>query len=348
MSQPLLREQGFQLIKITAIWTMRRFTVHRESAVSSFQSDQCSFENSFADYFEMGKMKNLGEIASLWRFPVKSMGGEQLQELDVCVHGILGDRAYALLDVATGKVASAKSSKLFPNLLQCRAEFVSPPRHLEKIPAVKVTFPDGSSVHSDETGANEKFTRFFGRQVKLIQTAPEDFTIDQFHPDLAGLDPSGNRNTLVSQKLGSALFKAIGMSSPVPSSSFLDVFPVSVITTSTLLKLKALAPESLFDESRFRMNMVVKTMDEGFVENSWVGQTLSIGGMTQLSVAMLDPRCVMTTLEQPGLPQDLGILRTLVAHNRVALPGMGNFPCAGVYAVVQTEGQTQVGNTVCV
>jgi len=293
-------------------------------------------------------MKTIGEIASLWRFPVKSMCGEQLQELDVGINGIFGDRAYALLDIATGKVASAKSSKFFPDLLKCRAEFISAPRRLEKIPAVKITFPDGSSVRSDETGANNKLTRFFGRQVKLIQTAPEDFTIDQFHPDLAGLDPIGNRNTVVPQKLGSALFKAAGMASPVPSGSFLDVFPVSVITTSTLQKLEALAPDSLFDEARFRMNMVVKTVDEGFVENSWVGQALSIGGMAQLSVAMLDPRCVMTTLEQPGLPQDLAVLRTLVAHNRVELPGMGNFPCAGVYAVVKTEGKAQVGSAVLI
>jgi len=290
--------------------------------------------------------KILGEIASLWRFPVKSMGGERLQELDVCVTGIVGDRAYALLDMATGKVASAKNSKLFPDLLKCRAEYLSPPVHLEKIAPVKITLPDGDWVRSDDTRANEKLSSFFGRQVELIQTAPEDFTIDQFHPDLAGLDPVESRNTIVSQKLGSALFKAVGMASPVPTSSFLDVFPVSVITTSTLLKLRALAPASLFDESRFRMNIVVKTLDEGFVENSWVGQTLSIGDATQLSVAMLDPRCVMTTLEQSELPQDLDILRTLVAHNRMELPGMGKFPCAGVYAIVQKEGKAQVGSTV--
>lgn len=290
--------------------------------------------------------KILGEIASLWRFPVKSMGGERLQELDVCVTGIVGDRAYALLDMATGKVASAKNSKLFPDLLKCRAEYLSPPVHLEKIAPVKITLPDGDWVRSDDTRANEKLSSFFGRQVELIQTAPEDFTIDQFHPDLAGLDPFESRNTIVSQKLGSALFKAVGMASPVPTSSFLDVFPVSVITTSTLLKLRALAPASLFDESRFRMNIVVKTLDEGFVENSWVGQTLSIGDATQLSVAMLDPRCVMTTLEQSELPQDLDILRTLVAHNRMELPGMGKFPCAGVYAIVQKEGKAQVGSTV--
>lgn len=290
--------------------------------------------------------KKLGAIAALWRFPVKSMGGERLQTLDVRSTGILGDRAYALLDIATGQVASAKNSKWFPDLLKCRAEFVSPPVFLEKMPAVTITLPDGHAVRSDDAGASEALSRFFGRAVKLIQTAPEDFTIAQFHPDLAGLDPAENRNTVVSQKLGAALFKSAGMDSPVPPGSFLDVFPVSVITTSTLRTLKALAPDSLFEEARFRMNIVVDTPEEGFVENAWPGHKLCIGDATELAVAMPDPRCVMTTLAQPGLPQDLGVLRTLVAHNRMDLPGMGKFPCAGVYAAVQTEGQAQLGSTV--
>ena len=290
--------------------------------------------------------KLIGEISSLWRFPVKSMGGEQRQELEFSANGVVGDRAYALLDTETGKVVSAKSSKLFPDLLQCRAEFVSPPTRLSEIPAVNVMLPNGVSLRSDDSSVNDVLSKFFGRQVKLIQTAPEDFTIDQYHPDIAEVDPSGNRNTTVSQKLGSALFKAAGLMSPVPPDSFLDVFPVSVITTSTLLRLQALSPNSIFDEQRFRMNIVVKTLDEGFVENSWVSHNLAIGESAQLSVAMLDPRCVMTTLAQPGLPQDLDVLRTLVAHNRVELPGMGNFPCAGVYAVVQNEGIASVGSSV--
>jgi len=295
-------------------------------------------------------MKNqkqrIGEIASLWRFPVKSMGGEKLQEVDISGNGIVGDRAYALFDVATGKVVSAKSSKLFPDLLKCRAEFVSPPIQGEKIPPVTVMLPHGDVVRSDEVGANEKLSKFFGREVKLIQTAPDDFTIDQYHPDIAGLDPSGNRNTIVSQKLGAALFKSAGLASPVATGSFFDVFPVSVITTSTLHKLKTLSPDSSFDEQRFRMNVVVKTLDDGFIENSWVSHDLAMGTGAQLSVAMLDPRCVMTTLPQPGLPQDLEVLRTLVIHNRVELPGMGNFPCAGVYAVVHTQGKVRVEDPV--
>jgi len=66
----------------------------------------------------------VGKIAALWRFPVKSMIGEQLQEMDVTDAGVLGDRAYALIEADTGKVVSAKSIKLFPDLLRCKAAFV--------------------------------------------------------------------------------------------------------------------------------------------------------------------------------------------------------------------------------
>jgi hypothetical protein len=131
---------------------------------------------------------NSGEVTDLWRFPVKSMGGEQLKELEITAHGVVGDRTYALLDKQTGKVVSAKNSKFFPEILNCSARFVSRPLQHEKIPAVIVTLPSGETVSSDDPAANDKLSEFFGREVNLIQTAPADFTIDQFHPDIAGLD----------------------------------------------------------------------------------------------------------------------------------------------------------------
>lgn len=66
---------------------------------------------------------NLGRISSLWRFPVKSMAGEQLSEAALTSRGFVGDRAYALIDVESGKVVSAKSVKRFPGVLSCRATF---------------------------------------------------------------------------------------------------------------------------------------------------------------------------------------------------------------------------------
>ena len=66
----------------------------------------------------------VGTVGALWRFPVKSMLGEELDEVDVDEGGIVGDRAFALADVETGKVASAKHPKVWPDLLRCRASYV--------------------------------------------------------------------------------------------------------------------------------------------------------------------------------------------------------------------------------
>src|SRR5205823_13155981 len=76
----------------------------------------------------------VGSVKEIWRFPVKSMKGERLDEADVTPGGIVGDRAYALIDVSTGKVVSAKSVKLFPGILDCAAAFVEPPRPEGEMP----------------------------------------------------------------------------------------------------------------------------------------------------------------------------------------------------------------------
>jgi uncharacterized protein len=157
----------------------------------------------------------------------------------------------------------------------------------------------------------------------LARVAPDDFTIDQYHPDVEGADPGGNKDTVVAQKLGAALFTALGMASPVPVGAFFDVFPLSIMTTSTLARLNALRPQSRFEQHRFRMNVIVRTEQPGFVENDWVGRELALGDGARINVALLDPRWVMTTLAQEDLPQDTDVLRTLVRHNRMQVGDLG-------------------------
>jgi len=288
----------------------------------------------------------VGTIESLWRFPVKSFKGEKLDQIEFDKQGVLGDRAYALIDNESGKVVSAKSARLFPDLLMCSAIYIQPPRLGQEIPPVKITLADGTTVVSDSNEVDQILSDFFGRNITLSRVAPDDYTIDQYHPNVEYLDPAGHRNTSTEQKLGSALFKEMGVESPLPPGSFMDVFPVSVITTSTLDQLDELRPDTNFDVRRFRMNMVVKTNDPGFIENSWVGKTLTIGNNVQLIVTMPDPRCVMTTLAQRGIPKDNQVLRTLVQHNRLDIMGSGKFPCAGVYAVLGSLGMVSVNDNV--
>ena len=290
--------------------------------------------------------KVVGSIDKLWRFPVKSMGGEQLQEVELTERGILGDRAYALIDKDTGKVVSAKSVKLFPSILNCHAAFVEPPRLGSNIPPVQISLPDGTSVRSDSIEVDNVLSSYFKRNVTLEKKAPEDFTIDQYHPDIEDADPEGNRNKVVAQKLGSALFASLGIDSPVSIGAFFDVFPLSVLTTSTLARLSELSPQTVFDERRFRMNIILNTTQLGFIENDWVDHTIGLGDQAQLEVTLLDPRCVMTTLAQADLPQDTDVLRTLIRHNRLQVGNLGLFPCAGVYATVLTSATLRVGDHV--
>jgi MOSC domain-containing protein len=288
----------------------------------------------------------IGAIAGLWRFPVKSMRGEQLEEAGLTERGLVGDRAFALIDADTGKVVSAKNVRLFPDLLGCRAGFVEPPRADRELPPVRITLPDGKSVTSDSSDVDRVLTAYFRRDVTLARAAPADFTIDQYHPDVEDLDPEGHRDTVVEQKLGSAFFAQAGLVSPVPVSSFFDLFPVSVLTTSSLDQLSALTPQSRFDQRRFRMNAIVGTKEAGFIENKWIGRELAIGDAVRLRVALPDPRCVMTTLAQDELPRDTDVLRTLARHNRVQVGDAGQFPCVGVYAVVEASGTMRTGDRV--
>ena len=288
----------------------------------------------------------VGAVAGLWRFPVKSMRGELLEQAEFTELGLVGDRAYALIDADTGKVVSAKSTRLFPGLFGCRAAFIEPPQPGGEAPPVRIALPDGTSVSSDSGDVDRVLSAYFRRDVTLARAAPDDFTIDQYHPDVEDVDPAGYRDTVVEQKLGSAFFAQIGLASPVPVGSFLDLFPVSVLTTSTLEQLSELRPQSRFDQRRFRMNVIVDTEEGGFVENDWIDHELAIGEAVRLGVAMADPRCVMTTLAQEDLPKDTEVLRTLTQHNRVQVGAAGLFPCAGVYTVVQVQGTMRVGDRV--
>jgi hypothetical protein len=297
---------------------------------------------------EAGKMTPVGTVESLWRFPVKSMRGEKLQSATITERGVLGDRAFALIDSDTGRVVSAKSARLFPDILKCEATFIAPPQKDSDMPPVQISLPDGAVLRSDTAGIDRALSKFFKRNVVLQRTAPDDFTVDQYHPDVEGADPGGTRDAVVAQKLGSALFASLQMESPLPVGSFLDVFPISVLTLSTLAQLNQLQPQSLFDVRRFRMNVILKTNSAGFVENDWVGHTLWLGETTRLNVALLDPRCVMVTLAQYDLPKDTDVLKALVRYNRVQLGELGAFPCAGVYAVVAASGTIGIGDEVAV
>ncbi|WP_328610576.1 MOSC N-terminal beta barrel domain-containing protein [Amycolatopsis sp. NBC_00345] len=294
----------------------------------------------------MNTEQPVGSVAELWRFPVKSMLGERLDTVELTGTGIAGDRAYAIFDPATGKVASAKHPRLWPDMFGCRATFVAPPRPGEPPPPARIELADGTVVRTDAPGADDVLSRFFGREVRLISASPEKYLIDEYHPDLEHLNPQGDRDVVVDQPLGAALFGALGRPSVVPPGALVDLFPLSVLATSSLRRFAELEPDGEWDTRRFRMNVIVETPGTTFADNAWVGGNLAFGTGAALDVAVPTPRCVMTNLALDELPRNPRMLKAAAAHNRLDILGLGLYPCAGVYAVPTAPGPIHIGDQV--
>ncbi len=271
-------------------------------------------------------------LLSLWRYPVKSMAGEELDAVEVTARGLTGDRAYAMVDTAAKKVGSAKSVKRFGELLQCRAQFVAPPQPDARPPAVRITLPDGTVLHSNQPEAAAALAAAFGPHVTLASTAPEGLLLEFDAGTLGGQHAQTTEAPL---------------SSAAPPGTFFDVASVHLLTTATLRRLQEAYPEGQFAVERFRPNLMVDCADEsGFVENSWVGRSVSVGPELVLRVSGPCARCVMTTLPRTELPHDPGILRTAVQQNRLDLGEFGRLPCVGVYADVVKPGRIRRGDPV--
>ena len=116
------------------------------------------------------KQTELGSVVSLWRYPVKSMMGEELSTTQVTEHGLLGDRMYALLDRTDRKVASAKNPRKWPRLFAFRATFIEPWGSSPKMPPVHITLPDGTLVTSEQSDLNQVLSQALAREVTLAAT----------------------------------------------------------------------------------------------------------------------------------------------------------------------------------
>lgn len=274
-----------------------------------------------------------GSVVSLWRYPVKSMQGEELDSTSITERGILGDRAYAILDRETGHIASAKHPRKWSKLFACRAAFAAPPQLGAPLPALWITLPDGVVVSSAQPDIDQLLSRALDRDVTLVTTLAASPTREADRTPVDG----GPEDELI---------RAEPMAIASPSGTFFDYAPVHVLTTATLARLQSLFPDGRFDVRRFRPNIVIAPAAEsqGFVENDWLGRSIVLGAEAGPRLDLIDPspRCVVTTLAQGDLPRDPGILRTITRHNAAAsvtlAPGVVFPAVAGVYAAVRRDG----------
>ena len=279
-------------------------------------------------------MDVIGSAARLWRFPVKSMQGEELEAARVTEKGFLGDRAYALIDTVTGKVVSAKNPRKWPGLLDFRATFLGSPSAGSASPPVRIAFPDGTALSSDEDAFNARASAMFKREVVIRSTPPVKPVLEEYWPDIDGL---AHRELVTDEDISLA----------TPSGTFFDFAAIHIVTTSTVAVLERAYPQGRFDVRRFRPNILVDTAQNGFPENDWVGRKLAIGEHVVFEIVMPCARCVMTILPQGDLPLDPGILRTTARENNVMIAPLNQkMPSIGVYANVLRHGDVQRGDIV--
>jgi uncharacterized protein YcbX len=287
-------------------------------------------------------------VAELWRYPVKSMGGERVDASDVSDIGFTGDRAYAVVDPATNKVGSAKHPRLWGSLLQCRARYLDAPAAGAALPPVAITLPDGQETGSEDPHVDERLSGMFGRPVQLTTVTPEGNGYLAVWPEMEGVMPDDVRQqSTVEGEEAEGTLTGLSLALAAPG-TFFDVAALHVLTTETLARLGELEPRSRFAVERYRPNIVIDGAGAPFAENDWTGADLKFGDVLTASVLLPTMRCIMTTLPQGELPKDNEVLRTLTRANRIEIPGLGTWSCVGAYAAVTSAGRVKLGDEVSI
>lgn len=265
--------------------------------------------------------RQIGVIAAIHRYPVKSMMGEELNATRVGAKGIHGDRFFSIADLATGKIASAKNPSAWPGLFSYRAAFTAPLDN-GSLPPAQITFPDGSNVSTEDKQIESKLSVSLGKPVRFLAGATATGTLEEYWPDIEGL---ARRDVVTDEAM--------------PPGTFFDCAMVHFLTTATLDSLRSSYLEGRFESRRFRPNLVIETSPElkGFPENQWDEKVIAIGDEVKLKITGPCGRCVMTTLAQGDLPKDTGILKAAAKTNQARV---------GAYASVLQGGGIRRGDIV--
>lgn len=274
--------------------------------------------------------RKVGIVKELYRYPVKSMLSERLGEFDATTDGVLGDRAWALIDETDGRVMSAKK---FRTMLDLRAVYDRPPLPESAVPP-KIMFPDGRAIFTDDPSAVKALSALLQRKLKLSPIQPAQNT-------RAGIDPA----TIFTGVGVSRIFPNLNETTMPPEfklkrGTFFDSATVHVLTTGTIAHMRALVgTEAQIDARRFRPNIVVETPPEvhGFIEDEWLNGRLEIGEYVRIISMEPALRCVMTTHPQEDLPCDLRVLRAAADYHRATV---------GVFASIGYPGTVRVGDPV--
>jgi uncharacterized protein YcbX len=292
----------------------------------------------------------IGQVAQLWRYPVKSLGGGQVDHAELGPRGMLGDRLWAVRDLERDVTASARQ---LPVLLTATARYVAPVSEDAgpgNAPEVEITFPDGAVVSSSDDGVHTKLSELAGRDLRLTSLPPaEDASLHRLTRE--------ERSETMSPKFLRAAFgvaedeklpdismvrvsDVIGFARySTPPGTFVDLAPVHVLSTTSLATIGAEISSDV-DVRRFRPNVLLAldNPDDELPESHWTGARVVLGEAV-LDVMMPTIRCVVPSRAQPGFEVDRRITKAVAVRAQ---------RCLGVYCGVDSGGTVRVGDDVSV
>ncbi|MBI5089634.1 MAG: MOSC domain-containing protein [Actinobacteria bacterium] len=272
-------------------------------------------------------------VSQIWQYPVKSMIGSTVAQASLGDTGVVGDRTWAVRDEVRGGIRGAKK---IGALMQLAARY-------DDAGGVVITLPDGTEVSSADADAAARVSAAVDHPVTLAPLAPAG-DLDHYRRGAADSDDIIEELRSIFGREGDEPLPDLSIFPPEivefesPPGTYVDAFPLMIMTTSALRSLSQALPDSAIDVRRFRPSFVIDTGDEpGHPELGWAGRTLRIGS-TAVHIGAPCPRCVMVTREvTPQLPTDRAILRHIVRDLDQNV---------GAYATVVEPGSIAVGDGV--
>ncbi len=245
-------------------------------------------------------------ICEIWRYPIKSLGGEQLEGSDVAQR-IIGDREFGVFDVASGKLLSAKS---VPALLTMQARW----NH----GATQMKVAEQWLPAESPAGVAALCTAV-GRPVILRRAVSDDISHIDMEVD-NGVERAAELATFETQ----------------PGMLFDSRSPLHLVSRATLASLGRDHQPSAADVRRYRPNVVVDGV-AALAEDDWIGRSVMLGSVVA-SVRCKTERCVLPSRRQAnGVDEDRSLLRFLNTRRGF---------CVGVYLQIERPGRFAVGDTV--
>ncbi|HWZ83694.1 MAG TPA: MOSC domain-containing protein [Terriglobales bacterium] len=261
-------------------------------------------------------MRVVGKIESLWRYPVKSMRGEELQEAFVGFPGVYGDRLYAFQSSAAPKGFPWLTAREQEATLLYRPRYRYPER----------TAKPGNLAEAEAIGS--------GLTPVYVDLSDSDVTVDVE-------TPSGERLAVDDPRLMSLLREGIREKHQLAllrsHRAMTDCRPVSIFSNQTARQLSQELGIDV-DKRRFRANLYIDLESgKGFGEDEFVGRTLRIGRKTSIAVLKRDSRCKIMTLDPDTAQPNPELMKHLARDHEGQ---------AGIYGAVLVEGIIRQGDEI--